>query len=59
MNVITIKPSKKRDKKYDAQLPSGKVVSFGASGYGDYTTHKDPSRKKNYLSRHVNDPVSI
>jgi hypothetical protein len=45
MNDIVIKPSKKRDKKFDALLPSGKVVSFGAKGYSDYTIHKDSSRK--------------
>jgi hypothetical protein len=52
MNAIVIKPSKKRDKKYDALLPNGKTVSFGAKGYSDYTIHKDPARKHNYLNRH-------
>ena len=28
-------------------------VSFGAKGYDDYTTHKDPERKKSYLARHA------
>jgi hypothetical protein len=41
MNEIVIRPSKKRDKKFDAQLPDGKVVSFGAKGYSDFTLHKD------------------
>ena len=59
MNDIVIKPSKKRDKKFDALLPSGKVVSFGAKGYSDYTIHKDSSRKQNYLARHKHDPTSL
>jgi hypothetical protein len=58
-NVIIIKPSKNHNKKYDAKLPSGQVISFGASKYQDYTMHKDPQRKKNYLSRHIHDPISI
>lgn len=29
-----------------------KKVSFGASGYDDYTKHKDPERKQRYLDRH-------
>ena len=28
------------------------VVDFGHPDYEDYTTHKDPSRKENYLKRH-------
>lgn len=56
---ITIRKSKRKDKKYDALLPSGKTVSFGAKGYEDYTQHKDPKRKKNYLARHVHDPKAI
>ena len=32
-----------------------KTIHFGASGYEDYTTHKDPVRKASYLSRHRNE----
>jgi len=28
------------------------VVSFGAPGYEDYTSHKDKKRRLNYLKRH-------
>jgi hypothetical protein len=33
---------------------SGKTrtVRFGAVGYSDYTIHKDPERKKRYITRH-------
>jgi hypothetical protein len=41
MNVV-IRPSKKLDKKMDAVFPDGKVISFGAKGYSDFTIHKDP-----------------
>ena len=30
----------------------GKTVSFGATGYSDFTKHKDEDRKKNYIARH-------
>jgi hypothetical protein len=29
-----------------------KTVRFGATGYEDYTTHKDAERKKRYMTRH-------
>lgn len=28
-----------------------KMVSFGHRGYQDFTQHKDPERRKNYLAR--------
>lgn len=40
-NLIIIKPSKKKDKKFDAILPNSKIVSFGSKGYSDFTIHKD------------------
>jgi len=30
-------------------------TDFGASGYEDYTTHKDVARRESYLSRHKKD----
>ncbi|MHB1097793.1 MAG: DUF5754 family protein [Gemmatimonadaceae bacterium] len=44
--------SKKRGKKYDIIWPDGRIISFGAKGYSDFTKHKDQARKKNYLARH-------
>ena len=52
MTEITIKPSKKAGKKFDAIIDNKKTISFGAKGYEDYTTHKDPDRKELYLKRH-------
>ena len=42
-----------------AIFPDGKRVSFGDSRHQDYTQHKNPDRKKNYLARHSGDPKSI
>lgn len=44
-------------KKYKAVLKNKetgreKSVKFGATGYDDYTTHKDEERKNAYISRH-------
>jgi hypothetical protein len=39
-------------KKYRVELADGSVVSFGAKGYEDYTTHKDPIRMRSYVVRH-------
>ena len=49
---IIIKKSTNINKKFDAVIDGKKTVSFGASGYSDYTKHKDPKRRENYISRH-------
>lgn len=41
-----------KGKKYTAEFADGKKIHFGASGYEDYTTHKDKSRQMRYLNRH-------
>ena len=43
--------SEKPDKKYTIRS-GGKRIHFGGAGYSDYTKHKDPERKKRYLTRH-------
>jgi hypothetical protein len=56
MKLVSIKPSDKAGKKYDAIFNIDgvlKTVSFGAKGYSDFTIHKDETRKKNYLARHI------
>ena len=54
--LASIRPSRRADKKYDAvfedEYGTTKVVSFGATGYEDYTTHKDPERRARYVARH-------
>lgn len=49
--------SKKKTKKYDAHFYDElnekiKIVSFGATGYSDFTKHKDEERKERYIIRH-------
>jgi ribosomal protein S18 len=39
-------------RKFQAILPSGKIIRFGLRGYSDYTLHKDPDRMKRYVTRH-------
>jgi hypothetical protein len=39
-------------KKWTAHFPDGRSVSFGASGYEDYTMHHDKVRMERYLTRH-------
>lgn len=39
-------------KKYRAYFSDNSHTDFGAKGYQDYTTNKDPVRKELYLSRH-------
>ena len=49
---IVVKKSDKKDKKYDAVIDGKKTVSFGATGYSDFTKHKDEERKERYIARH-------
>jgi hypothetical protein len=44
--------SDRPNKKYYIVTKDNKKVYFGASGYQDYTMHKDDERKKRYISRH-------
>ncbi len=53
---VYLAESKQKGKKYMVQVesPSGgiKTVHFGASGYSDYTIHRDQKRKRRYINRH-------
>ena len=35
-----------------AIVNNNKTIHFGATGYEDFTTHKDEKRKQNYMTRH-------
>ena len=52
MNYILSK-SNRKNKKYQVTIPDNKIIHFGDSRYEDFTTHKDPGRKENYLKRHT------
>jgi hypothetical protein len=55
---IQIQKSHNPNKKYDAIVNGDKIISFGAAGYSDFTLHKDPARKLNYIKRHSNEDWS-
>lgn len=51
MSIIYLAKSTRADKKYMVYV-DGKVTHFGATGYSDYSKHKDPERKQRYITRH-------
>ena len=51
MREVILQKSSNPKKKYDTYI-EGKKVSFGATGYSDFTQHKNEDRKKNYIQRH-------
>ena len=52
MTEVVLTKSTNKGKKYDAIINGKKKVSFGATGYSDYTKHKDDERKQRYIARH-------
>ena len=50
---IVIQKSSNPKKKYDAIFNGVKTIQFGASGYEDYTIHKDAKRRENYINSKV------
>ncbi len=46
--------SKAKNKKYAIIHPNGKIVNFGQMGYEDFTKHKNPIRRRSYLTRTAN-----
>ena len=53
MMMIYLSRSSNPRKKYMVKV-GNKTIHFGAKGYEDYTTHKDPLRKQRYINRHKN-----
>ena len=52
---VVLELSNKKDKKYMVYNPNTKKwVYFGQIGYEDFTKHKDPKRRENYLKRTAN-----
>lgn len=51
MKVI-LQKSIKPEKKFQVLFENGKKVYFGASGYSDFTIHKDTERRNRYIQRH-------
>ncbi len=44
--------SDKPGKKYYIITENNRKIYFGASGYSDFTIHKDEQRKQRYIDRH-------
>lgn len=60
MPYLEVKKSTRGNKKYmaifyDHNKKKVKTVHFGASGYEDFTQHKNEFRKERYLNRHRNE----
>jgi len=49
---ISLKKSSRKDKKFMVTIDNKKTIHFGASGYSDFTKHKDKKRKDAYDARH-------
>ena len=49
---ISISISPKESKKYQAIFDDWAIIHFGASGYSDYTMHKDAKRMRSYVRLH-------
>lgn len=53
--IVYLRPSTRKEKKYMVTIfdkIGKKTVHFGATGYSDYTKHKDKDRMKRYDARH-------
>ena len=51
-NVIDLKRSNRKGKKWMVIHKDGSKVHFGAYGMSDYTIHKDKERRDRYRKRH-------
>ncbi len=51
LGATELRPSGRKGKKW-AVFYQCKWINFGATGYKDYTEHKDPARRANYRRRH-------
>ena len=51
LGATELRPSQRAAKKW-AVLYQGSWIHFGATGYEDFTQHKDPARRANYRRRH-------
>jgi len=56
MKLMSISPATDNKHKFKVILQDSSdkqhTVQFGAKGYSDFTIHKDPERKKRYITRH-------
>ena len=50
---VHLQKSTRPNKKFRVTLDNGRHVDFGATGYSDYTKHKDTERMRRYVMRHA------
>jgi len=53
--LVDVVESPVAGKKWRAKFGDGTTTDFGATGYSDYTKHKDKERRDNYIARHKSD----
>ncbi len=51
LGASELRPSWRKHKKWAVKF-RGRWIHFGATGYEDYTIHRDPVRRANYRRRH-------
>ena len=57
IKLVSVSKSKIKGKKLTAKFEingSTRTIHFGAAGMSDFTKHKDPKRRENYLKRTAN-----
>ena len=52
LKLLKIVRSPRPEKKLRAYFSDGTHTDFGASGYSDFTRHRDPDRRDRYDNRH-------
>ena len=52
MRLVKVVRSPVKGKKLRAVFSNGRHTDFGASGYSDFTKHKDTARRSRYIARH-------
>ena len=55
LKLVDVTKSPAAGKKWRATFSDGTTTDFGATGYSDYTKHKDKDRRDNYIARHKSD----
>lgn len=58
VRLLSVKPSPIARYKLRAEWSDGSHTDFGATGYSDYTIHKDIQRRRLYRVRHGGDRIT-
>lgn len=55
LKLVSITKSPVAGKKWRATFSDDTTTDFGATGYSDYTKHRDKERRESYIARHKSD----